>query len=239
VHMLDRDIDKAWPLRPVRSLRLSEEIIGQIASLVAEGHIGLNDRFPSERELHTRWQVSRPVLREAFRVLEMQGVIESRPGGGRYLRSTRVLDPTRLRSSRLEENRDVLLRIWEAREAVESKTAALAAQRATPEQITRIEETLGLVSTLPREKLEELDLNGDFHRAVAQAAGNPVLDEIVHRLLQQSGQIGFKSIVGVDDWATLQAEHLPILNAIRRRDPKAASQAMIRHFENLRRRTGV
>jgi GntR family transcriptional repressor for pyruvate dehydrogenase complex len=237
--MLDRDIDKAWPLRPVRSLRLSEEIIGQIASLVAEGHIGLNDRFPSERELHTRWQVSRPVLREAFRVLEMQGVIESRPGGGRYLRSTRVLDPTRLRSSRLEENRDVLLRIWEAREAVESKTAALAAQRATPEQITRIEETLGLVSTLPREKLEELDLNGDFHQAVAQAAGNPVLDEIVHRLLQQSGQIGFKSIVGVDDWATLQAEHLPILNAIRRRDPKAASQAMMRHFENLRRRTGL
>ena len=237
--MLDRDIDKAWPLRPVRSLRLSEEIIGQIASLVAEKHIGLNDRFPSERELQARWQVSRPVLREAFRVLEMQGVIESRPGGGRYLRSTRVLDPTRLRSSRLEESRDVLLRIWEAREAVESKTAALAAQRATPEQISRIEETLGLLSTLPREKLEELDLNGDFHQAVAQAAGNPVLDEIVHRLLQQSGQIGFKSIVGVDDWATLQAEHLPILKAIRRRDPKAASQAMVRHFENLRRRTGV
>jgi GntR family transcriptional repressor for pyruvate dehydrogenase complex len=237
--MLDRDIDKAWPFRPVRSLRLSEEIIGQIASLVAAGHIGLNDRFPSERELQVRWQVSRPVLREAFRVLEMQGVIDSRPGGGRYLRSTRILDPARLRSSRLEENRDVLLRIWEAREAVESKTAALAAQRATPEQIERIEEALGLVSSLPREKLEELDINGDFHQAVAQAAGNPVLEEIVHRLLQQSGQIGFKSIVGLEDWATLQAEHLPILNAIRKRDPKAASQAMVRHFENLRRRTSV
>ncbi len=57
--------------RPVRSVRLSEEIINQIARLVNDGRLKLNDRFPSERDLARQWQVSRPVLREAFRVLEM------------------------------------------------------------------------------------------------------------------------------------------------------------------------
>ena len=69
------------PFTPVRSPRLSEEIIRQIARLVRSGELKLNERFPSERVLQDQWGVSRPVLREAFRALEVQGMIESRPGG--------------------------------------------------------------------------------------------------------------------------------------------------------------
>ncbi|MGO4387832.1 FadR/GntR family transcriptional regulator [Microvirga sp. 2YAF29] len=221
---------------PVRNTRLSEEIIKQIASLVERGHITLNQRFPSERELQQRWRVSRPVLREAFRVLETQGVVESRQGGGRYLRSTRVLDPSKLRSSELAANRDVLLRIWEAREAVETKLAELAAERATPEQLAAIERPLLAIAAEPSENLMDLDLNGEFHGAIAKAAANPILEEISERLLQTSKQVGFKSIVGVQDWRALQGEHQPIFEAIRDRDPNAARLAMVDHFRNLRQR---
>jgi GntR family transcriptional repressor for pyruvate dehydrogenase complex len=65
------------PFSPVRSPRLSEVIIRQIAQFVEAGRMQINDRFPSERALEIQWKVSRPVLREAFRALEMQGMIET------------------------------------------------------------------------------------------------------------------------------------------------------------------
>ncbi|WP_172122071.1 FCD domain-containing protein [Devosia sp. 919] len=221
---------------PIKNTRLSEVIIAQIASLVERGHIELNQRFPSERELQERWRVSRPVLREAFRVLEMRGVVESRQGGGRYLRSTHVIDPSRVRTSELAANRDVLLRIWEAREAVETKLAELAAQRATTDQLAAIERPLLAIALEPAEKLMSLDLNGEFHAAIARAASNPILEEFSERLLQTSKQVGFKSIVGLQDWRALQGEHQPIFEAIRQQDPASARQAMAAHFHNLRLR---
>lgn len=221
---------------PVRTPRLSEEIVNQIAQLVAAGHIGLNQRFPSERALQEKWRVSRPVLREAFRVLEARGIVESRPGGGRYLRSTRVLDVGRPNWSDLRANRDVLMRLWEAREAVESKQAELAALRATDEDIELISRPLQLIEELRPEELEDLDLNGQFHAAIAAAAGNTILEEIGSDLIRKSGQVGFKHLVGVTNWAALQAFHQPILDAIRARDPVAAVAASKLHFDNLRAR---
>ncbi|MBF9060130.1 FCD domain-containing protein [Rhodobacterales bacterium HKCCSP123] len=221
---------------PVRAPRLSEEIVNQIANLVATGKISLNQRFPSERALQEKWRVSRPVLREAFRVLEAQGIVESRPGGGRFLRSTRVLDAGRPNWSDLRANRDVLMRLWEAREAVESKLAELAAIRATEEDIEKISRPIQLIEELAPEDLEDLDLNGQFHAAIATAARNPILEQIGTDLIRKSGQVGFKHLVGVTNWAALQSFHQPILDAIRARDPAAAVVASKLHFDNLRER---
>lgn len=229
------DISEA-EFAPIRNTRLSEVIITQIASLVERGQIELNQRFPSERELQERWRVSRPVLREAFRILEMRGVVESRQGGGRYLRSTHVLDPSRVRDSELLANREVLLRIWEAREAVETKLAELAAERATPEQLAAIERPLLAIATEPAETIMTLDLNGEFHAAIARAAANIILEEMSERLLQTSKQVGFKAIIGVQDWRALQGEHQPIFEAIKDHNPEAARQAMVSHFHHLRLR---
>lgn len=232
--LLQPDADPV-DFRPVRSARLSEEIINQIARLVDQGHIRLNQRFPSERDLQDRWQVSRPVLREAFRVLEMRGVIESRPGGGRFLRSTRVLDPSWPRAD-LAARRDVLLHLWDARETVECRIAELAALNATAEQLADIARPLEIVGALGHEELAARDLNGEFHSAIARAAGNPVLEEMAETLVQKNRQVGFKHLVGVANWAALQGEHRPIYEAIRARDPAAARAAMARHFDNLRAR---
>ena len=113
---------------PVRSVRLYETIIEQIATLVQNGQLTNGDRFPTERALQEKWRVSRPVLREAFRALEMQGIVESRPGGGRYLRAERIPSPAELRGLRLADNRETLLQVLEARQALEARAAALAAQ---------------------------------------------------------------------------------------------------------------
>jgi GntR family transcriptional repressor for pyruvate dehydrogenase complex len=111
-------------------LRLHESVIEKIKSLIAGGEIVPGGRFPSERALEESLGVSRPVLREAFRVLESWGWIESRRGSGRYLRSPRGAPVTGPGNPLAAVEKSTLLDIWEARQVLETRTAALAAERA-------------------------------------------------------------------------------------------------------------
>lgn len=222
------------PYAPVRSPRLSEQIIAQIARLVADGHLRVNDRFPSERTLQQHWQVSRPVLREAFRALEMQGVVESRPGGGRFLRSDQIPDPARLRRRRLQASRAELLQIWDAREAVETKAAELAALHATPAHIEALGRPLRVISTLSPEDWRGLDFNRDFHLVIGQASGNALIEEMVASLVARVRAMGVRDLLDEEEWTKLQYAHQPIYDAIVARDPRAARAAIVQHYENLR-----
>lgn len=223
------------PTTPVRAQRLSEEIIRQIARLVESGQLAVDERFPSERTLEQQWKVSRPVLREAFRALEVQGLIESRPGGGRYLRSSWIPDPAQLRRSRLVANRENLLQIWDAREAVEVRSAELAAMRATADEIEELERPLKLLSSVSPAEAKRLDLDRSFHMVIARAAHNPFLLEIIGNLVARMSEIGFRDMLGVEDFKPLLGIHQPIYQAIAARDPKAARLAMIRHYDELRK----
>jgi GntR family transcriptional repressor for pyruvate dehydrogenase complex len=226
------------PFRPVRAARLSEEIIRQIARLVETRQLKVNERFPSERELQIQWQVSRPVLREAFRALELQGLIESRPGGGRYLRSSWVPDPLRQRQQRLEANRENLLHLWDAREGIESKAAELAAINATAAEVEALARPLTLVASLPAEEGSQIDFNREFHLIIARASRNPLIEETVNRLVARGDELGFRELMDVEDFAKLMLIHQPIYDAIAARDPIRARAAMIEHFKELRRSIG-
>jgi GntR family transcriptional regulator, transcriptional repressor for pyruvate dehydrogenase complex len=226
------------PFTPVRASRLSEEIIRQIARLVESGQLSINERFPSERILEQQWGVSRPVLREAFRALEVQGLIESRPGGGRYLRATRIPDPAQQRRSQLVANRENLLQIWDARECVEVRSAELAALRATPDDIVELERPLKLFVSLPPAEAKKLDLDRGFHLVIARAARNPFILEMLTDLVERMSAIGFRDMLGVEDFEPLLGIHQPIFHAIAAHDPKKARAAMVNHFDTLRRTVG-
>src|SRR5689334_25415513 len=80
-------------IEPVKRSRIYQHIVDQIHALVREGRWAPGDQIPPERELAERFRVSRTSVREALRALEMQGVIESRQGGGTFVRSA---DPEQL-----------------------------------------------------------------------------------------------------------------------------------------------
>jgi GntR family transcriptional repressor for pyruvate dehydrogenase complex len=220
--------------QPIRSVRLYETIIEQIAALVQDGHLTNGDRFPSERALQEKWRVSRPVLREAFRALEMQGIIESRPGGGRYLRAARIPHPDEFRKLRLSPDRGTLQHIWQARETVEVTAAGLAAANASRAQLAAIGRPLRMLETMTPSAYGRDDVNQDFHAAIARASGNPVLEQIILDLLQRFHEAGFRDLPKQSDWTGLAADHQPIYDAIAAGDPKAAEGAMAAHFRKLR-----
>lgn len=223
---------------PVRTLRLSEEIIRQIGQLIDNGFLRVDDRFPSERVLQQRWQVSRPVLREAFRVLEMQGIVESRPGAGRYLRSDHFPGSIRQRRARLQASPQSLLKVWEAREALECKAAALASLTASPRQIAAIGRALRTLSRATFQQIRRYDLNRDFHMAIAKASNNEFLEELIASTLTRSSAIGFKEALDDEAWADLDGRHEVIYRAIAGRNGDAASAAMAAHFAAMRQCIG-
>ena len=207
--------------KPVRSVRLYESIIEQIAGLVDEGKLANGDRFPPERTLQETWGVSRPVLREAFRALEIQGFVESRPGGGRYLRTGRIPRPAELQGLRLAGDRQTLLQILDARQAVEVCAAGLAAAEASRAQLAAIGRPLRMLETMTPANYRRGDVNVDFHSAIARATGNPVLEQVIFDLLGRFREAGFRDLPGDRDWEGLQADHQPVYEAIAAGDPKA------------------
>ena len=66
-------------------MRTADEVVQQIENLILEGVLRVADRLPAERELARQFDVSRPILRDALKLLEQRGLIVTRHGGGTYV----------------------------------------------------------------------------------------------------------------------------------------------------------
>jgi DNA-binding FadR family transcriptional regulator len=168
-------------------------IIGEIAA----GRHPEGELLPRELDLAARFQVSRNVARECVRGLEERGLVAVRHGSGARVRPEYEwdrFDPDVL-AALLAGDRaaDVLGEYLECRRVLEVEAAGLAAERATDEDRARLADAFermrltaeGARKNPAGEQLyREADI--DFHRAVVQAAGNPVLGrmtEPIHRAL--------------------------------------------------------
>ncbi|MCR4397556.1 MAG: FCD domain-containing protein, partial [Firmicutes bacterium] len=221
----------AVPFFKVEKQRLYESVVEQLVNYVESGGVMPGGRFPSERELEKQLGVSRGILREAFRVLETRGLIESRPGGGRFLRD--VKNPILFKDgiTLLALERSVLLDLAESRLALEVNIARLAAERATQEDISRLCDVVDKFFS-KNSPIEDKDL--DFHLAVARATHNFVLQEMVKLQINLIREHRQQSRLDRKSWEALCLEHRNILKAIADRDPDAAADAMQTHLLRLR-----
>ena len=158
-------------MKPKRQERLGDYIYGQILEQIVSGALPEGGRLPSEKEMCNAFQVSRPVVREALMRLQADRVVVSRQGQGSFVErrpGARLLALTKAS--------DVagLLRSYEVRIALESETAALAAQRHTPAQFSNI----AAAFEKWRANVEQAQLSPpedfEFHRTIADASGNEV-----------------------------------------------------------------
>ncbi len=210
--------------------RLSDEVAKQIEQAILEGRFRPGDRLPSERTFTVRFGISRPILREALRRLEIQGLISIRHGQGAFVKepSTDILHVPL--DSWLKENQQAVHEFYEARLAIEPTCAALTSQRATDDEIAALRElvTQSLQVATEQDDLAQLvGLDIDFHSAIARLSGNRFLFQMLNSLIVP--ETDFRKIV------LRLPEHLPdthkghesIFAAIENRDSAAARQAMI------------
>jgi GntR family transcriptional repressor for pyruvate dehydrogenase complex len=209
--------------------RLSADVSKQIAQAIGEGRYLPGEMLPSERELTGMMGISRPVLREALRVLEFQGLISIQHGRGAFVKknSSVELEDVSL-VNLLEENYESLERFYEARMAIEPACAELAAKRALPEDIENLRQILLRAEEVASEGniASYIGIDIDFHSAIARVARNEYLQQMMDSLIVPEAD--FRRIVLrlPKQLARAQHGHDAIFEAIEDQNPEAARQAM-------------
>ena len=220
---------------PIQPERLYEQIVGQIEQRILAGELKAGDQLPSEHELAKQFAVSRTAVREAIKTLREKRLVEIRPGRGTFIING-MPDAMRHSLGLLMRFGSVsgFSNLVEVREILEPEIAALAATRITDEYITAMREALDIMETALDnvDVFAEADL--DFHLALAEATQNPIIpvlvDSIIDLLREQRKRIGLVE----GGLQRGQSHHKKILDAVIRRDPQAARQAMQDHLEQVR-----
>lgn len=221
--------------KPIRPKKISEEIVVQIKELIARGQLKPGERVPSERELAAMLGVSRPSVREAITILEAMGLIESRQGGGTFVRSltaTAIAEPL---TAMVEKDRRLLHALAEVRMGLESWSAYLAASRASEEDITLIRELFEEMDRQATKGGWDANVDARFHYAITAATHNTLQLHVlntVHSLFHATIQVALTEFYRKKGAVeALRRQHRAILEAIVRRDPEGARQAMLDHLK--------
>ena len=219
------DVSSRFPQRLPRT-RLYEQVAEQISVWITENGLQAGDRLPPERELAVRLGVSRATLSQALVALEVVGVVAVRHGDGTVLTgvaaSGRVTDAIRAHADRLPD-------VIEARDALETKLAALAAQRRTDRDVAAINHAL--------EQMERdieaggRGVEGDelFHSAVTAAAYSPLLGAMMRTIAELIVETRIESLSQPGRPRDSLAGHRRVADAIAAGDADAAAAAMHEH----------
>lgn len=225
-------------LVPTRPERLADRLYGQILEQIVSGAIREGDKLPSELQICRAFSVSRPTVREALMRLQADGLVLTRQGAGTFVQR-RPSDTL----TRLANTSDIagMLRSFEVRMPLEGQSAALAAERRTPDQLAAIEAALEQLRTEFEGAGVPARADFAFHRAVAAASGNELFSELLAMLqpiVEQSMSLALSlTRTGSRDRARrVVEEHETIVDAIRRADPEGAALAMRYHLHRSRQR---
>ncbi len=218
-------------LSPIRRVKLYEQIVSIFREKAARGELKPGDKMPPERDLVEQLGVSRAVLREALRVMEVRGVLETVPGEGRIFAGNGSLDLEQI-SERVRES--AVLEVLDAREAVECKAAELAALHATAGDISRIKAIARKADLAIEKQKDSYEANSAFHLAVGAASHNAVLHSLLELLLNLRADIHRTDLLNKEQYIDSFKEHSEIVAAIERRAPASARELMRQHISKTR-----
>jgi GntR family transcriptional regulator, transcriptional repressor for pyruvate dehydrogenase complex len=207
---------------------LVQSVVTQLEKQILSGQLVTDQPMPPEGELSRQLGVSRTVIREAMRILGARGLVEVSQG---KLPRVKPADPAHVVESLatfLQRADHSLLHLIEVRRQLETAIAALAAVRATPEQMAAMEEMNRRLAG-PGSLDQRIDADLRFHALLAEATQNPVFGVLLEPLAHLM-RLSRKATLGRTGAERAVAGHREILSAIRRGDPEAARQAMFDHL---------
>ncbi|MFZ0218448.1 MAG: FCD domain-containing protein [Candidatus Dormiibacterota bacterium] len=216
----------------ISRVALVDQVIDSLRHQIASGQLPLGARLPPEPELMRQLGIGRSTLREAVSVLAHGGVLEVRQGDGSYVRSTGEGEPLARRLRRAE-----LADVVEVRRLIEVGAARLAAAR-------RTESDLGTIRAAVRQRRESrggpdfVDVDLAFHRAVVDAAANPVLRDLFASFSDALRRTIATMVDDPDLTGDTQDLHEAVYEAIAAGDAVTAGERTAALFDDQARRLG-
>jgi GntR family transcriptional repressor for pyruvate dehydrogenase complex len=216
-------------VQPIRRDRLYQAIVSQIEGLLERGELRPGDQLPAERQLAEQFQVSRASVREALRSLELLGVVETRAGGGTFVRQASSEAVTRPLISLIARGHG-LEQVIEVRALIEPAIAARAAQRITNDELGLLRDVLAAQERKVKARESYAEEDTRFHEVIGQASRNELLVTmlgVIWDVLRASREQWLQTNSRAH--ASLDA-HRRILAALEARDPEAARDAAAQHI---------
>ena len=218
-------------LEAIRRQSLYHHIVEQLTRFITDNALKPGVRLPSERDLATTLGVSRNSLREAVRILEMQGMISVKPGLGMHINAVDMRSLETGIVTGLDTDYATLLDLHEVREIMETQAVRLATARATPEALASMQEMVDKTYEKTSKGALAIDEDLEFHLAIVKATGNRVLERTyntVTDLLFEVRKAGVILKKGENLWVA--ETHQSILDPMVEGDAEMAVQAMREHL---------
>lgn len=225
-------------VEPIKTQKVYQVIFNRIRDSIANGELKPGQKLPPERDLAKRFQVSRTSIREALRVLEINGIIEVKTGDGSFIRpvETQVLIND-LASAIIKAEDNLVYEMLEIRRVLETECAALAALRASASDLEKLRRLLDDMANSEDDFELGLAADQNFHYAIAQATNSSILRELtkvlgnhlkdtirITRRYRFSQPSRFKQTLN---------DHKDIYIAISVRDPERARNLMSKHITDI------
>jgi GntR family transcriptional repressor for pyruvate dehydrogenase complex len=196
-------------------VKRADHVEQAILALLAEEGLGPGDRLPAERDLVARTEASRPAVREAIVRLCREGLLVSRQGSGTYVAPVDIGAISAVRA------------------LLEPAAAAAAATARTERQARDLEAALRRMSDSAEDPAAFAAADAAIHRTVAEACGNPVLEDAIARLARRAAVSRAATSPHAGVRAQALADVRELVTAIAQRRPADARAAMERHLEHL------
>lgn len=217
-------------MQVTRGTRIYEKVVEKLKQAIASGELQSGDPLPSERRLMDDFGVSRSSLREAFRVMELLGLIESIPGKGRFVRHPGSAEEDK---NHIQLEDAAVLELMEARRVLDPAIAAESARKATPSDLTKILRVI--TETEKRLDTPERRAQADFefHLALAEATHNFVFVNITRLNFDLILATHDKIYKLLEDKEAFLQEHHSMYEAILDHDTELAREKAAKHIDRI------
>ncbi|MFB0840547.1 FadR/GntR family transcriptional regulator [Paenibacillus oleatilyticus] len=213
-----------------------EIITDELRRIIEAGLIKPGEKLDTIDQLAAQYRVGRSTVREALSHLKALGLVESRQGGGTYVKKP-GLEPLAVLES-LQNSNAELSQVLQARKILEVGAAELAAKHRTAEDVEELGKIIGQMrDAVGNEEISRI-YDTNFHLAIAKASGNAILETMMTHIsaamfltIKDSRKLWLYS--GKDTVGKLFGEHMKLFEAIRDRDSKLAAVTMAKHHTQV------
>lgn len=225
---------KQATLSPMQVPKASEVLANELRESILSGKYPEGTALPTERDMVAQTQMSRTTVREALRILEVQGLINIRTGrsGGTFVQRPDGDSVANSVSLLIRGRKIRMTALLEAREGIEPLCARLAAKYRTDQDLDRLDAAnIAIAADGPLENF--LQANVDWHVAVATASHNELLSGFMVALSRSIyASTDNRAFVDAEVRSTAVHAHGRITEAIRAGDAEAALRRMTRHVHS-------
>lgn len=223
--------------RKIDQGKTADAAVRQIEELILQGVLRPGDRLPAERELAGRLDISRPILRDALKILDNRGLVRARHGEGTFIADVIGTVFKAPMIDLVRRHQRAVFDYLEYRRDAEAIAAGHAAERATQSDREILTRVFASIENAHRaaDPLQESRADVEFHTAITEAAHNVVLTHMMrscYRLMAEAVFHNRERLYGNPAWRdSLVEQHRAIFEAIMARDTDGARAAAREHID--------